>query len=559
MSNRNRLAAVGVLSAALSACGGGGASIGPSPQTVPSPGSPGSSVSPAPSRSPGSAPSASPSASPRAGASAQPGSSASPGASPAPVSSAPAAAMTCPVPLVPAGAVGPPADSPGNSPVGKIKHIVIIVQENRTFDNLFHGFSEPSGAKADAATYGCDTSGTPHLLASVPFENLYGASNGHQAEVADYDNGKNDGFYTQNASSGTNASNDGNNSLAYLPQTEVQPYFDLATSGALAERFFESVTAPTYPSHMMYLAASSTYDNNPAHRVIDNPANGFGCQDTTQTDTVNVLDTDDPNAKPIFPCYAGVTNIIDELDAAGRTWHYYSFPVTVPGAITPGATEEANSGLDLNAVPSYLQTFRRPDFTTNDVTPSERVLTDVASGTLEDVTWVTPDNANSDHPAESTAAGPAWVASVVNAVGTSPFYASTAIFVTWDDFGGWYDHVPPPQKYPPYGLSMRSALIAISPYARRARLIDTQLEPGSLVKFIEETFGLPSLGREDATANSVDDMFDFAQAPTAFTPISTAAVRRYPAAYFLHQKHRGGVLDDDMLGPHGPERRFATP
>jgi phospholipase C len=465
--------------------------------------------------------------------------------------------MTCPVPLVPAGVTGPPADSPANSPVGKIKHIVIIVQENRTFDNLFHGFSEPSGAKADAATYGCDIHGVAHTLASVPFESQYGASNGHTAEVADYDGGKNDGFYTENASTSTNVTDNGNNSLAYLPQTEVQPYFDMATNGALAERYFDSVTAPTYPSHMMYLAASSTWDDNPGHRVIDNPPDGFGCQDTTTTDTVAVLDTDNPNAPGVFPCFHGVTNLTDTLDAAGHTWHYYSFPVTVPGEITPGATEEADSGLDLNAVPSYYQSYERADFTTNDVTPSEQVLTDVATGTLEDVTWVTPDNADSDHPAQSTAAGPAWVESVVDAIGESSFYSSTAIFVTWDDFGGWYDHVPPPQKYPPYGLSMRTGLILISPYARHGQLIDTQFEPGSLVRFIEETFGLPSLGREDATANSLDDMFDFAQTPAAFVPI-VSAVKRFPPTYFLHQKPSGKPLDDDMLGPYHLPRIFPT-
>ncbi len=464
--------------------------------------------------------------------------------------------MTCPVPLVPAGATGPPADSPGNSPVGKIKHIVIIIQENRTFDNVMHDFTEPSGAKADTTEYGCDKAGTAHTLASVPFESQYGASNGHAAWEADYDNGKNDGFYTENASSSTTPLTNGNNSLAYLPQAEVQPYFDMATSGALAERYFNGVTAPTYPSHMMFIAASSTWDNNPAHRVIDNPPSGFGCQDQTTTDTVDVLDTDDPNAPPVFPCFTGINNLTDELDAAGHTWYYYSFPVTIPGEITPGATEEADSGLDLNAIPSYLQSFQRADFTTNDQTPSEKVLTDVAAGTLMDVTWVTPDNADSDHPAESTAAGPAWVESVVDAVGESSFYSNTAIFVTWDDFGGWYDHVPPPQKYAPYGLSFRAPLILISPYARAGQLIDTQLEPGSLDRFIEETFGLPSMGREDATANSVDDMFDFAQTPKAFTPILSAA-KRYPASYFLHQKPSGKPLDDDMLGPYHIERRYA--
>jgi phospholipase C len=504
--------------ALLTGCEGGATigSSGPMPKTSASPGGPSTAT---PSPSPISTPNG-PATTP----------------SPAPTNTVPANAV-CPVPLVPAGVTGPPADSPNNSPVGKIKHIVIIIQENRTFDDIFHGFSEPSGAKADYATYGCDTSGNMHALVETPFENLFDANNYHADFIADYDNGKNDGFYTNNAS--ITAANTAGNGLAYLPQTEVQPYFDLATSGALAERFFHGITGPTYPSHLMFMGASTTYDGSPAHRVIGNPNDiSAGCGDPITTDTVNVLDTDNPNAAPIFPCYSGVNTIIDNIEAAGHTWHYYAFP------------QEIQAGLDLDAPASYKQIYSSPQFTTDNITPSELFLTDVTTGTLEDVTWVTPDNVDSDHPSESTAAGPAWVESVVDAVGESQFYSSTAIFVTWDDWGGFYDHVPPPQKYSPYGLGFRLPLIAISPYARQGQLIDTQLEPGSLIKFIEETFGLPSLGREDATSNSVDDMFDFSKAPAPFTPILSAS-KTFTPSYFIHMKPSGLPLDRDEQGPYG--------
>jgi phospholipase C len=458
-------------------------------------------------------------------------------ATPVPSPSASASAAACSVPIHLAGVNGPAPGSGANSPVGKIEHIVIIIQENRTFDNIFHGFSEPSGKKADYADYGCTQTGARVALQSVPFESQFSPGNGHADFFADYDNGKNDGFYAHNAATATDASA-GNNGLAYLPQTEVQPYFDMATNGALAERFFHGVTGPTYASHLMFTAASTTYDGSPRHRVVGNASGS--CSDPT-TSTVQAIDLDDPSVTGVIPCYTGVTTINDLLDDANDSWAYYSFPVAIP---LPG--QAANVGYGMNGVPSYAQDYAKANFATNDITPSEKFLTDVASGTLADVTWVTPDQLDSDHPAESTAEGPAWVQACVDAVGESPFYSSTAIFVTWDDFGGLYDHVPPPQKYKPWGLSFRIPLIAISPYARAGELIDTQLEPGSLIKFIEETFGLPSLGREDETAKSLDDMFDFAQAPKSFTPILSA---RYPASHFLNWKPSYAPVDTDELGP----------
>jgi len=157
------------------------------------------------------------------------------------------------------------------------------------------------------------------------------------------------------------------------------------------------------------------------------------------------------------------------------------------------------------------------------------------------VTYVVPEGENSDHAQGGEATGPAWVASVVDAIGNSSFWNSTAIFVTWDDWGGWYDHVPPPQKYGVYGLSFRIPLILVSPYAKHAQLIDTQLEPGSVLRFIEETFNLPSLGTTDATSNSASAMFYFTQSPKPFVPIASKLGR----SYFLHRPIDYRPVDND--------------
>jgi len=137
------------------------------------------------------------------------------------------------------------------------------------------------------------------------------------------------------------------------------------------------------------------------------------------------------------------------------------------------------------------------------------------------VSWVIPTGANSDHANTLSNSGPSWVASVVNAIGTSRYWNSTAVFVTWDDWGGWYDHVPP-QIFNSYELGFRVPLIVISPYAKPGYVSHVPHEFGSLLRFTEEQFGLGSLGYTDARADDLADCFNFAQAPL---PYKTVPVR----------------------------------
>jgi phospholipase C len=454
-------------------------------------------------------------------------------------------------PAVPGGGPSPaPSTAPSTAPsslptgsvsAGKIKHIVVIIQENRTFDNLFHGFTEPSGAKADYADYGYDKAGNKIALTSEPLEDgATGGDNGHAAWESDYDGGKMDGFTVGNA---TVSGAPGNYGMTYVPQTEAQPYWDLATQGALAERFFHGLTGATFPSHLVFAAGSSTWNGNPNQRITENPASA-GCSNGTGAgNTIGTLNADGSAGPTVSSCLTGVTTIADFLVATHHTWHWYSSAV-VPPANNTSVGVAGPAGI-LNALQAYTQDYFAPDWTGNAISPETRVLLDVPNGTLSDVTWVTPDGVNTDHPAFASSTGPAWVASVVNTIGQSPFWDSTAIFVTWDDWGGFYDHVPPPQKYGVYGPGFRLPCIAISPYAKHGQLIDVQLEPGSILKFIEETFGLSSLGREDATSNSASAMFDFTQSPAPYQSVTAAKTR----AYFLKQRPSGLPLDTDMLGP----------
>lgn len=128
-----------------------------------------------------------------------------------------------------------------------------------------------------------------------------------------------------------------------------------------------------------------------------------------------------------------------------------------------------------------------------------------------------PSLCASDHPASGADQGPLWVTRVVNAVGKSKYWDSTAIVVLWDDWGGWYDNAPP-QRLNYTSLGFRVPMIVISPYAKGGYVSHTDYDFGSVLKFVEETFNLGSLDTSDASANSIADAFDFSQRPRAFVP-----------------------------------------
>ncbi len=162
----------------------------------------------------------------------------------------------------------------------------------------------------------------------------------------------------------------------------------------------------------------------------------------------------------------------------------------------------------------------------NVVWPPSEILSDVARGDLATVSWVTPTAAASDHAGHTNGSGPDWVASVVNAIGESKYWDSTAIIVTWDDWGGWYDHVKPPQ-YNAYELGFRVPLVVIGAYAKSGYVSHKQHEFGSILKFAEKSLGLGSLGTTDVRADDLSDCFSFNKKPRAFTPIQTQRSREY--------------------------------
>ena len=210
-----------------------------------------------------------------------------------------------------------------------------------------------------------------------------------------------------------------------------------------------------------------------------------------------------------FPCFTTIRTMADTLDAAHVSWRFYA--PSIQGDWIGGAWSSFSSIANVRHGPDWQKI----------VTPPPTILTDIDAGKLAGVTWVAPDWQYSDHSGSGTTLGPSWVAAVVNKVGQSPFWDSTAIVVLWDDFGGWYDHLPPPQL-DFKGLGIRVPCIIISPYVRRGYVIHTQYEFGSVLKLGRcnvrpgSRWARSRTGYLDARAASMLGAFDFTQKPRAF-------------------------------------------
>jgi phospholipase C len=235
------------------------------------------------------------------------------------------------------------------------------------------------------------------------------------------------------------------------------------------------------------------------------------------SDVVHTL-TQERKYGPTIPACFDNQTLADELDGAGLSWRFYAGALNTTGGLWSGlaAIRHIRFGPDWKNV----------------ISPPSQFLTDVKGGTLSSVTWITPSWQNSDHASTLSATGPHWVTAVVNAIGRSPFWNTTATFIMWDDWGGWYDHVAPPRvDYD--GLGIRVPLLVISPYAKKGYVTHVQYEHGSILRFIEDNWGLAHLAASDSRANNpANDAFDWTAPPRPFKPFAA----RLPDSYFLNQQ-----------------------
>jgi phospholipase C len=420
-----------------------------------------------------------------------------------------------PVPFAGQGNIASPLTSSGS---GKIKHVVIIVQENRAVNNLFQGFPG-----ADTVPSGKNSSGKTIELKPVSLATQYVID--HSAAAM---------FSACNAPSGdlpgTHCRMNGfdkeesfggppNPEYVYVPHTESKPYFDMAHEWTLGTRFFTSQLDESFVSHQYIIAGQ-------AQGSVDLPYGYWGCKGGP-SDTVTTLTQKRTYGPQQQACF-DYTTLGDELDAAKLTWRFYTS--TIDGD---------DGGGEWSAYQAVKHIYNGPDWKNDVITPQKQFLTDVPKGILSNVTWITPTCVDSDHVNCGGGFGPSWVTSLVNVVGESKFWDSTAIFVFWDDWGGLYDPIAPPMEdYD--GLGIRTGLLIISPYAKKDHISKVQYEHGSILKFAEDVFGLPRLSASDTRANSpASDAFDFTQSPRKFVPISAPKNR----SFFLHQIDDGRPPD----------------
>ncbi len=387
-----------------------------------------------------------------------------------------------------------------------IRHVVFIVQENRSFNNLFLGYPH-----AVTDRYAYDDFGNRIEMQPVDLSTEWDIDHSSAA------------FFTachgRGSLPGTDCRMDGwnqetvtlhapkNAPYAYVKRNEIRPYWQLARQYVLSDRTFASNLDASFVAHQYVVAAYASH-------AVDGPAGPWGCEGGGG-DTVVRLTEKRTYGPRIRACFDNET-IASAADRTGLIWRFYAAGLNDDGGIW-------------SAYQADRKVFRGPDWKADVINPPAQFLTDIAGGELANVTWITPTYATSDHPGLNSSEGPAWVASLVNAIGESKFWNSTAIFIMWDDWGGWFDPVKP--VYEDYdGLGFRVPLLIVSPYARQGYVTHVQYETASVLRYMEDNFGLPHLAASDERANDpAADAFDYGQLPRTFKKIAGGK----PAAHWL--------------------------
>jgi len=472
------------------------------------------------------------------------------------------------------------SDEPG----AYIKHIFIIVQENRSLNNLFadsgisgagttkYGCASPpfngsgSGYYGGSGSYNCPAGDKVVKLHPVALATAGGngwADIDHcYLDAVDAINGSTqpmDGFnheYPGDCPSKGDQGGAGTVPYAYVDKSHIGEYVYIANNWVLGANFYPTELGPSFVAHQNLIAGTTEIAEN--YAVANYPGGTpWGCDQSapgTQMQWLSPTRTPGPTAPPT-PCYNEYHTIADELDNPPNLTGARVTPSPIPWRYY--APKFGQGGYIWSAFDAINNVRNGPDWD-KDVkpySPSWHVLDDLQSGALVNagVVWVVPNGAYSDHAGEEVGdEGPAWVGDVVNAIGTSPLWSSSVIVILWDDWGGWYDNAPPPKLgFQSSGYSsgvlrgegIRTPLLILSPYAKQGQdeghVSLRYFNPGSILAFIEQTFNLLPLGElacdpsygsgygsgsgsqcergyTDATANSIDSVFDWTQSPRPY-------------------------------------------
>jgi phospholipase C len=345
-----------------------------------------------------------------------------------------------------------------SQPSGRIDHILFLIQENHTFDSYFgtypgaEGF--PKGIKVPRKPGGIPTIAPFHLTRRLTRDMPHKWADAHAA----MNGGKMDGFIQAEHSI---------NTMGYYDGTDLPNYWAYADRFILADNFFSSLAGPSLPNHLYTVSAQSG-------GVVDNqkrpPEEGFD-----------------------------FATMAELLGASGVSWKYYE-----------GGKDPESFGF-WNPLPGF-KTFMDSKELRSHLVENTEYFRDLREGGLPSVAWIVPNFEESEHPPTDNQLGMWYVTSIVNALMKSPYWQNTVLIITWDDYGGFYDHIPPPQV-DEYGYGPRVPAIIISPYGRPGFIDHTLYDFTSVLRFIEDRFNLKSLTDRDKNANSFEQSLNLKQQP----------------------------------------------
>jgi len=377
------------------------------------------------------------------------------------------------------------ASAARREPNTPIRHFIVLMQENHTFDNYFGTYPGADGIPPGTCmpldpTDPASECVEPFHIGNLPIEDL---DHSNVTFRRQYNGGRMDGFIWALRL----RNHDGRIAMGYYDGRDLPYYWNLVSEYVLFDRFFSSAHGGSVWNHMYWIAA---VPGNETKNAI--PAEGF------------------PN---------DIVTIFDRLEEAGVTWKFYIQnydPSITYRTRTDVAGPRAAQVVwcPLLAIPRYVDDPKL----FGHIAPLDEYFTDLQNGTLPEVAYIVPSGA-SEHPPGSIQAGQRFVRSLIQALMRSSYWPHSAFMVTYDDWGGWYDHVPPPQV-DDYGYGFRVPAFLVSPYAKRGFIDSTTYDFTSILRFIEENWDLEPLSTRDASANSLMNAFDFQSPPRppAFIP-----------------------------------------
>ena len=427
----------------------------------------------------------------------------------------------------PALAGSDPQSTPTTTP---IKHLVVIMQENHSFDNYFgtypgaNGFPAGTRMLVDPANPDAGYVEPWHLGNTTITDLSHSAS----TFTEQMNGGKMDSF----VSALIRRNQDGRIAMGYYDDRDIPYYWNLADNYVLFDRFFSSAKDGSFANHMYWVAAIP-------------PVVERGQQLSQKLETV--------------------PTIFDRLQAAGVSWKFYvqNYEPTINYRHLQGVGSRDSQVIWVPLL--NMDRFIDDPNLSSHIVDLKEYYVDLQKGTLPAVSYIVPSG-TSEHPPQYPGNGQRFVKSLIQELMRSDYWKVSAFMLAYDDWGGWYDHVVPP-KVDANGYGLRVVALMVSPYAREAYIDHTQLDFASILKFIEVNWGVAPLGTRDASASDLMSAFDFSQPPRpaqflplsreSVTPTKIAPTRIIYGAYGLALLVAVLVFLFAFLAPRGARRRAA--